>query len=61
MPTADPERKIVLVPGGALDQDPGVRPQAHIFVASKAPWATITDGLPQFREGAASQSAQDPV
>ncbi len=31
-----------------LDDDPGVRPTAHAFVASKAPWFTITDDLPQF-------------
>jgi hypothetical protein len=35
---------------GALDDDPGVRPEVHIFVASKAPWFTITDDLPQFPE-----------
>lgn len=34
-----------------LDDDPGVRPLAHVFVASKAPWFTITDDLPQFAEG----------
>jgi hypothetical protein len=31
-----------------LDDDPGVRPAAHIFVSSNAPWFTITDDLPQF-------------
>jgi hypothetical protein len=30
-----------------LDQDPGGRPEAHIFVSSKAPWYEITDDLPQ--------------
>ena len=30
-----------------LDDDPGVRPSAHGFVASKAVWFTITDDLPQ--------------
>src|SRR5207249_12306987 len=25
-----------------------MRPQAHIFVASKAPWHEIADGLPRF-------------
>jgi hypothetical protein len=39
-----------LVPAGALDDDPGLRPQAHIYTASKAPWFDITDGLPQFEE-----------
>ena len=35
---------------GSLDEDPGMRPQAHIFVGSKAPWFEITDQLPQFKE-----------
>ena len=35
---------------GGLDQDPGVRPLAHIFVNSKAPWYIIQDGLPQYPE-----------
>jgi hypothetical protein len=38
------------LPLGALDDDPGVRPQMHVYVASKAPWFTITDDLPQFAE-----------
>ena len=33
---------------GTLEGDPGIRPRAHIFVASKAPWFTITDDLPQY-------------
>src|SRR3954468_3432040 len=32
---------------GTLIDDPGIRPSAHIFVSSKAPWFTITDNLPQ--------------
>jgi len=39
-----------------LDDDPGVRPAAHGFVASKAPWYEITDDLPQFAEGMSTQS-----
>ena len=33
---------------GTLIDDPKVRPTAHIFVGSKAPWYAITDGLPQY-------------
>jgi hypothetical protein len=40
----------VLVAAGLLDQDPGVRPRAHIHVASGASWYTVDDGLPQFPE-----------
>lgn len=32
---------------GTLDEAPSLRPTAHIFVGSKAPWFEITDGLPQ--------------
>ncbi len=40
----------VLVPAGLLDSDPGRRPDAHIHVASKAPWYRFRDELPQFAE-----------
>ena len=36
------------LPIGGLEQDPGNRPLANIFVGSKAPWYEITDGLPQY-------------
>ena len=36
-----------VIPAGCLDDDPGIRPEMHIFTASKAPWHAITDGLPQ--------------
>lgn len=35
------------LPLGALDDDPGVKPKLHVFVADKAPWFDITDELPQ--------------
>ena len=34
---------------GTLVDDPAIRPSAHIFVGSKAPWYVITDGLPQYQ------------
>lgn len=38
---------ILGLPLGGLEQDPGGRPEGHIFADSKAPWHEITDGLPQ--------------
>lgn len=38
------------LPIGGLDQDPGRRPEMHIFVDSKAPWYEITDSLPQYEQ-----------
>jgi hypothetical protein len=35
---------------GTLVDEPTIRPTAHIFVGSKAPWFTITDNLPQYEE-----------
>ena len=36
------------IAAGTLDDDPGIRPERHIFVASKAPWYTLPeDGLPK--------------
>lgn len=35
---------------GTLVDTPAIRPTAHIFVGSKAPWFTITDQLPQYEE-----------
>lgn len=43
----DPWGEWMLMPAGSLTTDPGIRPQAHIFAASKLPWYEITDGLPQ--------------
>lgn len=40
------------VPAGLLDDDPGLRPDKHIFVEVKAPWFAIADDLPQLDEAA---------
>ena len=50
LPDPHPEAESFFLPAGTLDDDPGVRPAAHIFVASKAPWLEIEDELPQFDE-----------
>lgn len=50
VPRVSVERGVVNVPAGSLDNDPGIRAQAHIFVDSKAPWDRITDSIPQFAE-----------
>ncbi len=39
---------VVHVAMGTLIGDPTIRPSAHIFVGSKAPWFSITDDLPQY-------------
>jgi hypothetical protein len=44
----DPGGDRVFMPAGCLDGDPAVRPLAHIFAASKAPWYEIRDDLRRF-------------
>lgn len=50
MPSLNRVTGFAVVPMGSLDDDPGMRPQAHIFVGSKAPWFDIAGDLPQFAE-----------
>jgi len=50
LPRPQPGGGISGIPMGSLDDDPGLRPQAHIFVGSKATWYAITDDLPQYAE-----------
>ena len=46
----DASGDLVTIPPGTLQSDPGTKPSAHIFVASKSPMWNITDGLTQFDE-----------
>jgi hypothetical protein len=46
----DSDKSVFSLPLGALNEDPGIRPQLHVYAASKAPWFTISDDLPQFAE-----------
>lgn len=46
-----PKRGMLHLRIGTLDEAPSLRPQFHSFVASKAEWDTICDGLPQYGAG----------
>jgi hypothetical protein len=50
MPRFVAARGFMVVPAGAIDGDPGIRPACHIFAGSKAPWHEIADGLPRHAE-----------
>lgn len=47
VPDPDATGDWVEIPAGLLDDDPGLRPDKHIFVELKAPWFTVADELPQ--------------
>ena len=53
-PLPDPEGTSdwLEIPAGLLDDDPGLRPDKHIFVEMKAAWEAITDSLPQLDKAA---------
>jgi hypothetical protein len=40
------------IPAGLLDDDPGLRPDKHIYVDVKSTWFVIADDLPQFDKAA---------
>jgi hypothetical protein len=42
-----PDRAHVRIPYGTLIDEPTLKPTAHMFVGSKAPWYEILDDLPQ--------------
>jgi hypothetical protein len=44
------EREWLRVPYGSLIDAPALKPTAHMFVGSKAPWYEIHDDLPQYHE-----------
>src|SRR6266849_2337808 len=48
LPKFDDDRSVISLPLGALDDDPGIQPEMHVHVASKAAWFAISDDLPQF-------------
>ena len=57
-----PHGRQISIRMGAFDDDPGIRPQFHTYVGSRAPWDQICDGLAQhegpWEDGAAPPSGQ---
>jgi hypothetical protein len=48
MPSVFLQMNYVRIPLGTLDDDPEIKPAAHLYVKSRVPWFEITDGLPQY-------------
>ncbi len=46
MPSLQMEGEMVVVPAGSLDSGVSIRPDAHIFVASRADWDHALDEIP---------------
>jgi hypothetical protein len=58
VPNPDPGSELFEIPAGALDDDPGLKPDKHIFVELGAPWFEITDSLPQYDAAALRELRQ---
>lgn len=61
LPTFFRDASEIGLPLGTLDDDPGVRPSAHVWVDSKAPWSSISDRLPQWSESIGPGKAPKPA
>ncbi len=59
VPDPTPDAALLEVAAGLLDDDPGLRPDRHIFVEFKAPWSSVSDGLPQFDKAAIRKLRQE--
>ena len=47
----DGDEETLLLRAGCIDDDPGLRPVAHGWVGSRAPWFEPSDALPRFERG----------
>ena len=61
LPKPSASQDTVVIPAGALDDDPGVKPCLHMFTGSKAPWHEIEDELPAFEEWVPGHGPDDPA
>ncbi len=52
LPRVHSSGKVVQIPAGILDDDPGTDIARHIFVGSKAAWDEIAGDAPRFEEHA---------
>jgi len=50
MPRFLEEYGVVFIPAGSLDEEPGLAPQARIFIGSQAAWSCGETELPVFDE-----------
>jgi hypothetical protein len=50
LPNIQMNGKLLVVPAGSLDSDINIKPQGHIYYASKANWDTELEKVPKFEE-----------
>ena len=50
VPWQPPGSDMVVIPAGSLNEEPAFKPQAHIFIGSRASWSSTAEGLPAYTE-----------
>ena len=50
LPNIQMDGRLLVVPAGCMDSDINIKPQGHIFYASKANWDTDLEKVPKFQE-----------
>ena len=48
VPQASPQGEFIEIPAGVFDDDPGIRPDKHIFIEFMPPWDVLRDDLPAY-------------
>ena len=50
LPWLSKSKKVVVIPAGTLDEDPGIRPTQNIFYGSRPEWYSHASSLPEHEE-----------
>jgi len=50
LPNIQFDGKLLVVPAGCIDSDINIKPQGHIYYASKASWDNDLEKVPKFKE-----------
>lgn len=50
LPNIQMDGNLLVVPAGSIDSDINIKPQGHIFFASKANWDADFENVPKFEE-----------
>lgn len=60
-PAPEVDGPLAWMPAGGLDGDPGIRPEGHMFVDSRAPWTVLNDDLPKYPAAPPGFEAPEPA
>lgn len=52
LPWLSKSGRVIIVPAGTLDDDPGLKPEKNIFCGSRSQWYTAASDLPEYEQGA---------